>query len=111
MNCFSAFCTSRSLSLLLAGALLCAACGVSDSESADDSNPLEYSLHYTLQPDPKASKVRVILRLEQPGRLLRELSFPLDSGSVILKATATWNFEKEGALATCRRWRRHWRGR
>lgn len=79
MNCFSAFCTSRGYSLLLASALLSAACGVSDSESADSSNPREYSLHYTLQPDPKASRVHVALRLKQPDNLLRELSFPLDA--------------------------------
>ena len=100
MNCFSAFCTSRSLSLLLAGALLCAACGVSDSESADDTNPLEYSLHYTMQPDPKAAKVRVILRLEQPGRLLRELSFPLDSRLSDIEGDGTVEF-REGKV--------HWR--
>jgi len=64
--------------LLLAGALLCVACGVSDSESADNPKLREYSLHYTLKPDPTASRVRVVLRLTQPGNLLRELSFPLD---------------------------------
>jgi len=79
MNCFSAFRTSRCISLLLASALLCVACGVSDSESADSANAREYSIHYTLQPDPKAARMRVILRLKQPGNLLRELSFPADS--------------------------------
>lgn len=78
MNCFSAFCTSRCYLLLLAGALLCVACGVSDSESADNPKLREYSLHYTLKPDPTASRVRVVLRLTQPGNLLRELSFPFD---------------------------------
>ena len=79
MNCFSAFRPSRSYLLLLASALLSAACGVSDSESADSSSAREYSIHYTLQPHPEAARVRVVLRLKQPGYLLRELSFPTDS--------------------------------
>jgi len=79
MNCFSALCASRCHALLLSGALLCAGCGVSDSESAGSPNDREYGVQYTLQPDPKASRVRVNLRLRQAGSLLRELSFPLDS--------------------------------
>jgi len=77
MNCFSAFRTSRCYVLLLSSALLSGACG--DSESANGPTDREYTVHYTLQPDPKASQVRIVLRLEQPGNLLRELSFPLES--------------------------------
>ena len=79
MNCFSAFRTNRRILLLLASALLCVACGVSDSESADGADARENSIHYTLQPDPKTARMRVILRVKQPGNLLRELSFPADS--------------------------------
>jgi hypothetical protein len=79
MNCFSALCTSRCYSLLLASTLMSAACGVSDSESADRADAREYAVHYTLQPDPQASRMRVVLRLKQPDHLLRELSFPADS--------------------------------
>ena len=78
MNYFSAFCTIRSCSLLLASLFLCASCGVSDSESASNANSREYSIHYTLRPDPGESRVDVSMRLRQPGNLLRELSFPFD---------------------------------
>ncbi len=60
-------------------ALLCvAACGVSDSQSADPGELREYSVRYTLRPEPAASAVAVELRLEQPDGLLKELSFPAD---------------------------------
>ena len=76
MNCFSAFNNMlRHLAPVLA--LMCvAACGVSDSESADRENELEYSIHYTLTPDPGSATVKVEIRLRQPRGLLRELSFP-----------------------------------
>jgi hypothetical protein len=58
-------------------ALLCiAACGVSDSQSADSGEVAEYRVHYTLRPDPSAAVVVVDVRLEQPSGLLREVSFP-----------------------------------
>jgi hypothetical protein len=79
MNCFSAFRTSRCYALLLSSVFLCAGCGVSDSESANNPNDREYAVHYTLQPDPQASRVRVVLRLKQARHLLRELSFALDA--------------------------------
>lgn len=61
--------------------LLCiTACGVSDSESADRNGAREYSVHYTLRPDPSASVVAVELELTQPAGLLRELSFPVTPG-------------------------------
>ena len=57
--------------------LLVAACGVPDSESANRSNSDEYSVHYTLDPDPAAASVHVSMNLRQPPRLLRELSFAI----------------------------------
>lgn len=60
-------------------ALVCiAACGVSDSQSADSGEVLEYKVHYTVRAEPSASAIAVELRLEQPTGLLRELSFPTD---------------------------------
>ena len=77
MNYFSAFSkTPRLWALLIAMALL-AACGVPASESADRTNNREYSLHYTLSPDPATSTVLVEMRLRQPGDLVREISFPV----------------------------------
>jgi len=77
MNCFSAFTQLRCRWSLLAALGLAAACGVPASESADRSTTREYSLRYTLTPDPTTSSVRVSLRLQQPRDLLRELSFPV----------------------------------
>ncbi len=74
MNCFSTrkFLLRQAMSALV---LVCvAACGVSDS--ADRENTREYSIHYTLTPDPNSATVKVELRLRQPQGLLRELSFP-----------------------------------
>lgn len=79
MNCIPAFQATRCLWIVLASALLCAACGVSESESADQPDVLEYSVNYTLRPDPKTSRMHVVLRLRQPRYLLRELSFALES--------------------------------
>jgi hypothetical protein len=76
MNCFSAcriWLRRASPLLALVGV---AACGVSDSESADRENPSEYSVHYTLTPEPASATIKVELRLRQPQGLLRELSFP-----------------------------------
>lgn len=56
-----------------------AACGVPTSESADRSTSREYSLHYTLAPDPATSTVLVSLRLQQPRDLVRELSFAVNA--------------------------------
>lgn len=74
MNCFSA-CSIRACRMALLLTLLGAgACGVSDS--ADRDNEREYNAHYTIQPNPANSTVRIELRVRQPHGLLRELSFP-----------------------------------
>jgi len=75
MNRFSAFDKSPSRWALLALLASFAACGVPTSESADRANNREYSLHYTLSPDPTTSTVLVSMRLQQPKNLLREVSF------------------------------------
>lgn len=77
MNCFSARTDKHFRRLLPALLLLLAACGVPNSESADRANSDEYSVHYTLEPDPAAATVRVSMNLRQPPRLLRELSFAI----------------------------------
>ena len=76
MNCFSGYTKwlRRAASVLALGCV--AACGVSDSESADRENAREYSVHFTLTPEPASATVKVALRLRQPQGLLRELSFP-----------------------------------
>lgn len=77
MNCFSALTKVRLRWSLLAAVGLATACGVPSSESADRSSTREYSLRYTLTPDPETSSVQVSLQLQQPRDLLREVSFPV----------------------------------
>ena len=77
MNCLSAFRKTPSCWTLLVALASLAACGVPASESADRANNREYSLHYTLSPDPATSTVRVEMRLRQPHDLVREISFPV----------------------------------
>ncbi|MDH3620236.1 MAG: hypothetical protein OER91_05055 [Gammaproteobacteria bacterium] len=79
MNCISAFSQLPTRWALLASLLLAAACGVPASESADRANTREYSLHYTLAPDPSTSTVLVTMRLRQPFNLVREISFALNT--------------------------------
>lgn len=79
MNCFSAFNDAASRWVVLTTTALLVACGVPASESADRSNNREYSLHYTLSPDPATSSVLVTMRLRQPGNLVREVSFPVSN--------------------------------
>lgn len=79
MNCFSAFTKERRRCSLLAALALITACGVPSSESANRSTDREYSLHYTLTPDPETSTVRVSLRLRQPRDLVREVSFAVNA--------------------------------
>ncbi|MEJ2275063.1 MAG: hypothetical protein P8Y01_10890 [Woeseiaceae bacterium] len=72
-------CDRPARAAVLSLALACiAACGMSDSQSADTGEVREYSVHYTLRPEPSAAVVVVELQLEQPAGLLRELSFPAD---------------------------------
>lgn len=79
MNCISTFnqFLRRWTLPILAG--MVAACGIPASESADRANTREYSLHYTLSPDPRTSTVLVSLRLRQPFDLVRQISFPINS--------------------------------
>ncbi|MDH5456562.1 MAG: hypothetical protein OEY37_10855 [Gammaproteobacteria bacterium] len=80
MNCFSAFPKTPCRWTVLAAMALLMACGVPASESADRSNHREYSLHYTLAPDPQSSTVLVVLRLKQPRDLVREIAFAANAG-------------------------------
>jgi hypothetical protein len=77
MNSLSAFSKIPSRWALLVSMASVAACGLPTSESADRANNREYSVHYTLSPDPATSTVQVELRLRQPEGLLREISFPV----------------------------------
>ena len=81
MNCFSAFNIFPIRWAVPAVLAMLAACGVPSSESADRTHNREYSLHYTLSPDPDTSSVLVAMQLRQPRDLVREISFPV-SGAI-----------------------------
>jgi hypothetical protein len=81
MNCFSAFNIFPVRWAVPAVMAMLAACGVPSSESADRTNNREYSLHYTLSPDPDTSSALVAMQLRQPRDLVREISFPV-SGAI-----------------------------
>jgi hypothetical protein len=107
MNCFSAFTKVHWRWSLLAALGLAAACGVPESESADRANTREYSLRYTLTPDPTTSSVRVSLRLQQPRDLVREISFPVNADISDIEGNgdlevgdgrATWSPPADGGL-------------
>ena len=74
MNCLSA-CKDAGGRWLLPFIVIAGGCGVPASESADRSEPGEYSVHYVIAPDPAAATVRVAMHLRQSGGSLRELSF------------------------------------
>lgn len=60
---------------LMAVLLGLAACGIADSESAEQANSREYGLHFELRLIPTTSSVEVTMKLKQRRDLLRELSF------------------------------------
>jgi hypothetical protein len=83
MNCFSIR-TRRIRPWFQTLALLCvAACGVSDS--ADSGENLEYKVHFLLKPEPASSSVLVEMRVDQPRKLLREISFPESDHVTLLR--------------------------
>ena len=61
--------------MLLAALLSVAACGIADSESAEQANAREYGLHFELRMIPATSSVEVTMKLKQRRDLLREIAF------------------------------------
>ncbi len=78
MNCFSASCARplRSGCALLASIFCFGACGEASPVPAPDN--LDYSLRYTIEVIPASGEARVILDLEQPRHLLREMRMTVD---------------------------------
>lgn len=68
MNCISG-------SILLICLIGCAACGVPASEMATGKTSANYSVHYTIAPDPRDGSVAVEMAVQQTRGQLRELSF------------------------------------
>ena len=84
MNCISG-------SLLLICLFGCAACGAPASETSSGKTPLNYSVHYTISPDPRNGLVAVEMVVQQTRGQLRELSFAVSD-------TGTSGFEADGDL-------------
>ncbi len=112
MNCFSCRTTRRittaRLALMLVAVL--AGCGAPLSASVAQAR---YDLTYTLTPLPHEQSVDVRIDVEQPRRLLRELSFPSDrvtdiegDGTVTLHESGRviWTLPRDGGSL---RWRVH----
>ncbi len=67
---------------VLLGLIVVTACGVEPSESADGPAILRYEAHYAVEVDPGTATATVTLAIQQPRRLLREMSFPLDDAVI-----------------------------
>ena len=70
MNCISG-------SILLVCLIACAACGVPASENGAGKTPANYSVHYTITPDPRNGSVAIEMAVQQTHGQLRELSFAI----------------------------------
>ena len=107
MNCISG-------SILLACLFSCAACGAPTSEKTAVESSANYSVHYTITPDPREGSVAIEMAVQQTRGQLRELSFEItDSRASDLKAdgvllvdkdTVRWMPKRTGGSL-------HWRAR
>ncbi len=69
----------------------CAACGAPASETTKAQATADYSVHYSISPDPRHGSVAVEMTVEQTRGQLRELSFQLTDNR-------TSGFEGSGSL-------------
>lgn len=84
MNCISG-------SILLVCLFGCAACGAPASETAAGKVSANYSVHYTITPDPREGSVSIEMAVQQTRGQLRELSFEITD-------TRTSDFKADGNL-------------
>ena len=84
MNCISG-------STLLICLIACAACGVPASETAAGNAPANYSVHYTITPEPRDGSVAIEMAVQQTRGQLRELSF-------VITGTGTSDLRADGKL-------------
>jgi len=107
MNCISG-------SILLVCLLACAACGAPASETAAGKVSANYSVHYTITPDPREGSVAVEMAVQQTRGQLRELSFEItgtrasgfkaDGNLLVGEKTVVWMPGRTGGSL-------HWRTR
>lgn len=107
MNCISG-------SILLICLFGCAACGAPAAETAAAKAPANYSVHYTITPDPRDGSVAVEMAVQQTRGQLRELSFVItdtrtsefkaDGNLLVSKDTVRWLPDRSGGSL-------HWRTR
>jgi len=84
MNCFSG-------SILLICLIACAACGVPASETTAGNTSTNYTVHYTITPDPRDGSVAIEMAVQQTRAQLRELSF-------VITGTRTSEIKADGKL-------------
>jgi len=84
MNCFSG-------STLLICLIACAACGAPASETTAGNAPTNYSVHYTVTPDPRDGSVAIEMAVQQTRGQLRELAF-------VITGTRTSEIKADGKL-------------
>lgn len=84
MNCISG-------SILLVCLLGCTACGAPAAETAAGELTNNYSVHFTITPDPQQGSVAVEMAVQQTHGQLRELSF-------VFTDTRTFDFKADGNL-------------
>ncbi len=85
MNCFSG-------SILLICLMACGACGVPASETTAGNTSTNYSVHYTITPDPRDGSVAIEMAVQQTHGQLRELSFVI-TGTRTSEITADGNLQ------------------
>jgi len=99
---------------LLICLIACAACGVPASETSTGNTRANYSVHYTITPEPRDGSVAIEMAVQQTRGQLRELSFAItDSRMSDIKADGDLRVNEESV-----RWlparsggSLHWRSR
>ena len=84
MNCISG-------SILLICLIGCAACGAPASETTAGNTRANYSVHYTITPEPRDGSVAIEMSVQQTRGQLRELSF-------VITGTGTSDLRADGNL-------------
>ena len=59
--------------------VVCVACSAPATDALVAANPLQYSVLYSITPQPASGKIDVTLTVSQPRRLLREMRFAHDA--------------------------------
>lgn len=113
MNCISG-------PILLICLIACAACGVPASETSTGNATANYSVHYTITPEPRDGSVAIEMAVQQTHGQLRELSFAItgrlmsdieaDGDLRVSEDSVRWLPERSGGSLYWRSQIKHQRG-